>query len=99
MKNMSTNDINIITNYVKSSTIKQVDYDPLFEKMIVKFSNQVVYEYYQVPRSLYDELIEAPSVGKFFARNVKGKFEFAKRGEVQKDQLAILFEQADNNEE
>jgi hypothetical protein len=89
------NDIKIITNYVKSSTIKQIDYDPLFEKMIVKFLNEVVYEYYSVPRSEYDELISSPSIGKHFHSKIKNNYEFAKRGEVQKDQTTLLFEQTE----
>lgn len=72
----------ILTKQVNSSNIKQVDYDPFMDTMTVGFSNNSVYEYYGVSIETYKELIEAKSVGKFFQKNIKNKFEFAKRGKL-----------------
>ena len=61
-----------------SSTIQEVAYDNLLGTMDVLFQSGGLYQYVAVPRELYVELTEAPSAGKFFHANVKGKFEFLK---------------------
>lgn len=78
-------DKDIISTKVDSSTIEQVDFDPLMNKVSVCFKNQTVYEYYDVDKALYEEFVAASSVGKFFSQNIKKKFEFAKRGSVLKE--------------
>ena len=58
---------------VKSSNIKgvrQVDGD-----MDIQFANDAVYRYKDVPQEVFDELLKAESVGKFFYSKIKGKFE------------------------
>ena len=37
------------------------------------------YEYQKVPESVYKELMAAESKGTFFAKNIKGKFDFVKK--------------------
>lgn len=66
-----------------SSNIVQADFDPLTETMTVLFVTGDTYEYYGVSRDIYDQLVTAPSVGKFFMKSVKNQFDFAKRGQVQ----------------
>lgn len=57
---------------VTSSQIKATGYDPASETMRVQFvKGDSVYEYGKVPASLYAAMIAAPSVGAFFAANIK----------------------------
>lgn len=55
---------------VKSSNIISVGYDPSAKTLEIEF-NSGVYQYFQVPQSVADELLAAPSVGKYFHANIK----------------------------
>lgn len=44
----------------------------------VKFIKSGIYHYLDVPEKIFNDLLEAKSVGRFFAENVKGKFEYVK---------------------
>jgi hypothetical protein len=61
---------------VNSSHIDDVDWEG--GQMTVVFRDGGKYVYYDVPEGIYRELLSAPSVGKFFAANVKGMFEHQK---------------------
>lgn len=61
---------------VVSSNIKRVGYD---EKcLLVEYSSGVKYRYLDVPRSVYKNLLESDSKGKFMNSEVKGKYEYIK---------------------
>ena len=65
---------------VESTLIKEVGYNPATQILTVTFVNQEgVYEYQKVPEAVYKELMAAESKGSFFAKNIKGKFEFVKK--------------------
>jgi hypothetical protein len=53
---------------VKSSFIDKVEYAK--EGLKIVFSSGEVYLYYNAPRNVYDEMIAAPSVGKFFHERI-----------------------------
>lgn len=78
MSNTMSNE-EIITENVSSSTIDKVDFDPLMETIKVHFRNGSSYEYYGISKALFEQFVTAPSVGKFFAKEIKSKFDFAKR--------------------
>lgn len=60
---------------VQSSNVKSVGYeDGVLE---VEFKGGL-YRYSEVPRSLFDELLDAESVGKFINDRVKPVFDFVK---------------------
>jgi len=74
---------------VDSSLIKQIGYDG--ETLRVQFNDKKTgaggkfYDYRDVPENIYDDLLSAESVGKFFHANIKGKYQtFAV--EVERDQ-------------
>lgn len=69
--------MNIALTPVKSSNIRAVGYDPATRTLAVEFPNSV-YHYADVPPNVHDELRAAESVGRYFASNVKGKFEHSK---------------------
>jgi hypothetical protein len=46
--------------------------------LLVKFKNGDMWEYWDVPNGIFQEMQAAPSAGKFFLQNVRGQFEGAK---------------------
>lgn len=57
--------------YVSSSNIASIGYD--LDNMIleVEFLSGAVYQYFDVPQSIYDGLMAADSHGKYFAAYIK----------------------------
>ena len=62
-----------------SSTIQKAEYDNLLDTLDIHFRSGGVYQYVGVPRSVFTELTQAESAGKYFHANVKGKYEFLKK--------------------
>lgn len=56
---------------VSSSMIASVGYDPETSVLEVTFSNGRTYEYEGVPSHVFDGMIHASSVGRFFIDNVR----------------------------
>lgn len=64
--------------YVSSSNISSIGYDPVNMVLEIEFLNGAVYQYYDVPQSIYDGLMAADSHGKFLAAYVKkGGYRYA----------------------
>ncbi len=60
-------------NLVSSSNILSIGYDEASETLEVEFQKSGIYQYYNVPSTLYDQLMVAPSKGQFLnAYIVKG---------------------------
>ena len=59
---------------VKSSNLTHVGYDAATREMAVTFGSGKTYHYADVPEDVMAQFMEADSKGKFFARNIKGKF-------------------------
>lgn len=57
--------------YVSSSNIASIGYDPDNMVLEIEFLNGAVYQYYGVPQSIYDGLMAADSHGKFLADYIK----------------------------
>jgi len=57
---------------VDSSMISSVGYDEAEKILEAQFTSGKVYQYYDVPKSVFDELMEASSVGRYFRGNVLG---------------------------
>jgi len=57
---------------VKSSNLKAIGYKS--EIMEVEFLSGSVYEYSEVPQEKYDDLMSAPSKGKYYNQHIKGEF-------------------------
>ena len=62
----------------RSSMLKAIAYDEQSKVLTITFNNGGSYEYYDVPKKVFDELISAESEGKYFLANVKNKFKFEK---------------------
>jgi hypothetical protein len=65
-------------NTVSSSNLAEVGYEPESETLEVMFKHGGVYQYYNFPQFMYDRFLEAPSLGKFFNAEIKGKYPEAK---------------------
>jgi hypothetical protein len=56
---------------VDSSNLASVGYDPQTQTLEVEFRHGGIYQYYNVPKSVYDGLMDASSHGQYFDRNIK----------------------------
>jgi len=64
--------------YVSSSNIVSIGFDPDNMILEVEFLNGAVYQYYDVPQSIYDGLMAADSHGKYLAAYIKkGGYRYA----------------------
>lgn len=60
---------------VSSTNIAAVGYDEADQTLRVQFNNGRTYEYAMVPVTVYDDLIAADSVGRYFNAHVKNVFD------------------------
>lgn len=59
---------------LQSSTIAEAVYHPATLILEVIFHSGHVYRYSGVPKDLVTQFLQAPSVGRFYNRTIKGKF-------------------------
>jgi hypothetical protein len=63
---------------VSSSNIASIGYDANSQTLEIEFLNGGVYQYFDVPQHVYEELMNASSHGQYLARNIKGVFRYSK---------------------
>ena len=64
--------------YVSSSHIVSIGYDPTSMVLEVEFNTGAIYQYYDIPQSIYDGLMAADSHGTYLAAYVKtGGYRYA----------------------
>lgn len=63
---------------VSSSNIASIGYDANSQTLEIEFLNGGVYQYFDVPQYVYDELMGAGSHGQYLARNIKGTYRYSK---------------------
>ena len=63
---------------VTSSNVAEIGYDPATMILEVAFLNGTVYQYFDVPESLYLELLHAESVGRFLNEQIKNSYRYTK---------------------
>jgi hypothetical protein len=56
---------------VTSSMIREIGYDEESETLEVEFHEGGVYQYSNIPVSVYRELISSSSIGRYFAQYIK----------------------------
>ncbi len=59
---------------VTSSNVESIGYDENSELLYVHFLNGSTYVYKNVPKVIYEQLINSPSIGSYMHRNIKGLF-------------------------
>jgi hypothetical protein len=63
---------------VTSSNVASVGYDQTSLILEVEFTNGNVYQYFDVPEVVYQQLIGAPSPGQFLNSEIKGAYRYAR---------------------
>ena len=58
-----------------STDLKSVGYDAIAHVLEVELQSGPIFRYFDVPVSVYDALMSAPSKGRYFNDNVAGKYE------------------------
>lgn len=64
--------------FVSSSNLSSVGYDPTSRMLEVQFRNGSIYRYTNVPYSVHQGLMNAPSKGRYLDRMVKGVYRFTR---------------------
>lgn len=63
---------------VSSSNVVSVGYDPNTLTLEVEFKGNSVYQYFDVPEAVYQELMQASSIGQYLNANIKQSYRYAK---------------------
>lgn len=61
---------------VVSSNLRSVGYDPQTQTLEIEFRQNTVYQYYKVPETVFQELMNAPSHGKYFSKWIKKTYSY-----------------------
>lgn len=61
---------------VESSSLRSIGYED--GTLEIEFANGTVYQYFDVPQALYDELRRADSHGRAFNEQLRGHFRYAR---------------------
>jgi hypothetical protein len=65
---------------VASSNVRSVGYDVVTETLEVEFLNGGVYQYYNVPQLMYEQMMNATSKGQFLNTYVKNQYAYSRTG-------------------
>ena len=61
---------------VESTTLVMVCYDDAQELLQLEFCSRAVYPYFQVPATVHQALLDAPSKGRYFNQVIGGRFPY-----------------------
>jgi cyanophycinase-like exopeptidase len=61
---------------VESTTLATVAYNEARELLRLEFCSRAVYLYFGVPQTVHQALLHAPSKGKYFNQNIRGRFSY-----------------------
>ena len=61
---------------VESTTLVMVSYDDARELLQLEFCSRAVYPYFQVPATVHQALLDAPSKGRYFNQAIRGRFPY-----------------------
>ena len=62
--------------FVDSSNIERIGYDPNSNTLRVEFKSNRTYDYFNVPENVFNELKNASSVGSYHAMNIKNSYSY-----------------------
>lgn len=63
---------------VSSSNLKSVGYDQSSNTLEIEFHGGRIYQYYKVPKEIYQGLMAASSHGKYHHRRIKGSYQYSR---------------------
>lgn len=61
---------------VNSSDLRSVGYDETTKVLEIEFHGGQIYQYYGVPRAVYEGLMQAASHGKYFHAHIKNVYSY-----------------------
>lgn len=61
---------------VESSNLRSVGYDEKTHTLEIEFQTGGIYHYYDVPSDVYQELMDAPSHGRYFLAEIKNVYRY-----------------------
>ncbi len=61
---------------INSSNISHAGYDNDSMTLWIKFVDSGTYQYFDVPFEVYNGLLSAPSAGKYFFKEIRGKYSY-----------------------
>ena len=70
--------VNMEMKAVSSSHISAVGYEPDSQTLRIRFTSGKEYDYANVPKNIYEGMMSAASVGKYFHANIKGIYQARK---------------------
>lgn len=65
-------------NYVASSNIATIGYDETAETLEVEFLDGAIYQYYNVPINIYNQLMLESSKGRFLNTYIKNAYPYSR---------------------
>ena len=67
-------------SYVPSTNIASIGYDEATETLEIEFLNGSIYQYYNVPVHMYEQLMKEGSKGKFLNTYIKNAYPYSRVG-------------------
>lgn len=67
-------------SYVASTNVASIGYDEATETLEVEFLNGSIYQYYNVPISIYEQMMQVGSKGKFLNMYIKNAYPYSRVG-------------------
>jgi hypothetical protein len=68
---------------VGSKTLSTVGYDSARNLLQLEFRSRTVYRYFDIPATVYEALLAAPSKGNYFNRVIRGRYAYVRVPEMQ----------------
>lgn len=62
---------------IESSNINSIGYDKERSTLEIEFASGSLFQYYDVPESIYREISNSPSTGLYFHKNIKNKYKYS----------------------
>jgi KTSC domain len=72
---------------VESTALAKVGYDDVLQLLRLEFRSRAIYQYFGVPAAVHQDLLQAPSMGRYFNRVIRGRFPYAR---VSKAPVGVL---------
>ena len=63
---------------VSSSNLSRVRYEDRTNTLEIEFQGGRVYQYFDVPKQIYESLLKAESKGSFFHEQIRGHYRYAR---------------------
>ena len=68
----------MVRQFVSSSNLRSVGYDPISLILEIEFNSGAVYQYLNIPASVYQSLMSASSHGKYFHAYIKDNYRYTR---------------------